>query len=239
MNVSSSLFNSVIVDIEKKINDGDLKEGDKLPSERELTRTYEISRHGVRQALTVLKEKGLIKITPGKGAFITSYNEDILTESFKRVAQKYDSTIEEILEVREELELSVISKAVLKATSKDIDNLIDICKEMDQVIDVSGFLECDLKFHKALADASQNRIFAALVHSFFEMTEESPFSLTKYTSNFLDIISKAQKQHWVMIEALKTRDQDLAMKTMTEHMELFREEVDFLRSKNINFKEVR
>lgn len=239
MNVSSSLFNSVIVDIEKKINDGDLKEGDKLPSERELTRTYEISRHGVRQALTVLKEKGLIKITPGKGAFITSYNEDILTESFKRVAQKYDSTIEEILEVREELELSVISKAVLKATPKDIDNLIDICKEMDQVMDVSRFLECDLKFHKALADASQNCIFAALVHSFFEMTEESPFSLTKYTSNFLDIISKAQKQHWVMIEALKTRDQDLAMKTMTEHMELFREEVDFLRSKNINFKEVR
>ncbi|MBD8006171.1 FadR/GntR family transcriptional regulator [Bacillus norwichensis] len=239
MNVSSSLFNSVIVDIEKKINDGDLKEGDKLPSERELTRTYEISRHGVRQALTVLKEKGLIKITPGKGAYITSYNEDILTESFKRVAQKYDSTIEEILEVREELELSVISKAVLKATPKDIDNLIDICKEMDQVMDVSRFLECDLKFHKALADASQNSIFAALVHSFFEMTEESPFSLTKYTSNFLDIISKAQKQHWVMIEALKTRDQDLAMKTMTEHMELFREEVDFLRSKNINFKEVR
>ncbi|WP_244862164.1 FadR/GntR family transcriptional regulator [Siminovitchia terrae] len=227
------------MDIEKKINDGDLKEGDKLPSERELTRTYEISRHGVRQALTVLKEKGLIKITPGKGAFITSYNEDILTESFKRVAQKYDSTIEEILEVREELELSVISKAVLKATPKDIDTLIEICKEMDQVIDVSGFLECDLKFHKALADASQNCIFAALVHSFFEMTEESPFSLTKYTSNFLDIISKAQKQHWVMIEALKTRDQDLAMKTMTEHMELFREEVDFLRSKNINFKEVR
>ncbi|GIN89444.1 GntR family transcriptional regulator [Siminovitchia terrae] len=239
MNGGSSLFNSVIVDIEKKINDGDLKEGDKLPSERELTRTYEISRHGVRQALTVLKEKGLIKITPGKGAFITSYNEDILTESFKRVAQKYDSTIEEILEVREELELSVISKAVLKATPKDIDTLIEICKEMDQVIDVSGFLECDLKFHKALADASQNCIFAALVHSFFEMTEESPFSLTKYTSNFLDIISKAQKQHWVMIEALKTRDQDLAMKTMTEHMELFREEVDFLRSKNINFKEVR
>ncbi|GIN19437.1 FadR/GntR family transcriptional regulator [Siminovitchia fordii] len=239
MNGGSSLFNSVIVDIEKKINDGALKEGDKLPSERELTRTYEISRHGVRQALTVLKEKGLIKITPGKGAYVTSYNEDILTESFKRVAQKYDSTIEEILEVREELELSVISKAVLKATPEDIDKLIEICTEMDQVMDVSGFLECDLKFHKALADSSQNRIFAALVHSFFEMTEESPFSLTKYTSNFLDIISKAQEQHWVMIEALKTRNQDLAIQTMTEHMELFREEVDFLRSKNINYKEMR
>ncbi|HBZ09985.1 MAG TPA: FadR family transcriptional regulator [Bacillus bacterium] len=239
MNGGSSLFNSVIVDIEKKINDGALKEGDKLPSERELTRTYEISRHGVRQALTVLKEKGLIKITPGKGAYVTSYNEDILTESFKRVAQKYDSTIEEILEVREELELSVISKAVLKATPEDIDKLIEICTEMDQVMDVGGFLECDLKFHKALADSSQNRIFAALVHSFFEMTEESPFSLTKYTSNFLDIISKAQEQHWVMIEALKTRNQDLAIQTMTEHMELFREEVDFLRSKNINYKEMR
>ncbi|RST77305.1 FadR family transcriptional regulator [Siminovitchia acidinfaciens] len=239
MTGGNSLFNSVILDIEEKINNGELKEGDKLPSERELTRAYEISRHGVRQALTVLKEKGLIKITPGKGAYITSYNEDILTESFKRVVQKYDSTIEEILEVREELELSVISKAISKATQKDIDELIGICKEMDQVIDVSGFLESDLKFHKALADSTQNRILAALVHSFFEMTEESPFLLTKYTSNFLDIVTTAQKQHWIMIEALETRNLDLAIQTMTEHMELFKEEVDLLKLNNINFKEVR
>lgn len=235
---SNSLFNSIIEDIEKKINSGVLKEGDKLPSERELTQTYQISRHGVRQALTVLKEKGIVRITPGKGAYVTTYNEDILTESFKRIAQKYDSSMEEILEVREELELSVISKAIVRARKEDIDELISICEKMDAVIDVSGFLRLDLEFHKTLADSTQNQVFAALVHAFFEMTEDSPFLLTKYTSNFLDIINKAKKQHWVLVEALEKRNLDLAVTVMKEHMDLFREEVDFLKSKNVNLKEV-
>lgn len=238
MSGSKSLFNSIIEDIEEKINSGVLKEGDKLPSERELTQTYQISRHGVRQALTVLKEKGIIQITPGKGAYVTSYNEDILTESFKRIAQKYDSSMEEILEVREELELSVISKAIVRATQEDIDKLISICEKMDTVIDVSGFLRLDLKFHKTLADSTQNQVFSALVHAFFEMTEDSPFLLTKYTSNFLDITNKAQKQHWLLIEALEKRNLDLAVTVMKEHMDLFREEVDFLKNNNLNIKEV-
>lgn len=236
----SSLFHIIVEDIEEKINIEELKEGDKLPSERELTQTYQISRHGVRQALTVLKEKGLIQITPGKGAFVTSYNEDILTESLKRVAHKYDASMEEIWEVRRELELSVISKAVGKATKKNIEELTSICRMMDTAIDVSGFLKLDLKFHKTLAVSTQNHILAALVHAFFEMTEDSPFVLTRYTSYYLDIINKAQKQHWAMIEALETQDLELAVKTMNEHMELFKEEVDFVKNNNFsfNFREV-
>ncbi|MFD1707885.1 FadR/GntR family transcriptional regulator [Siminovitchia sediminis] len=235
---SNSLFHIIVDDIEEKINNEILKEGDKLPSERELTNTYQISRHGVRQALTVLKEKGLIQITPGKGAFVTSYNEDILTESLKRVAHKYDASMEEIWEVRKELELSVISKAVGRATNKNIEKLTSICKKMDNAIDVSAFLSLDLKFHKTLADSTQNHILAALVHAFFEMTEDSPFVLTKYTSSYLDIINKALKQHWVMIEALETQNHELAVNIMNEHMELFKEEVDFVKNNNLNFKEV-
>lgn len=227
------LFKQLSEDLENKIREGIFVEGDKLPSERKLAESYHISRNVVRQSLTVLREKGLIEIKPGKGAFVTLYNEDKLTDSLKMIAQKYNCTVEDISEVREELELSVITKAVNRRKDENIEKLIYICNKMDGELDLNVFLEWDLKFHKALAEATQNKIFATLVHSFYDITEQFPFLLTKYTSNFLDVIDKAQSEHWELIEALKQQNMDLAVRVMKKHMNSFRNELEIFKNQKL------
>ncbi|MFJ8244800.1 FadR/GntR family transcriptional regulator [Peribacillus asahii] len=227
--IGNLLYFEVALEIENKINAGIYEEGEKLPSERELTRDYNVSRNVIRQALTILREKGLITIKPGKGAYITKIKDTLVTETLKRVIDKYDSSIEDIQEVRRELELLVIKLAVKKASSDNVKELKRICKQMDGDISTSSFLEWDLKFHKALASSTQNPIFSVLVNSFFDMTEHSTFLLTNYTSSFINVMEKAQEHHWMLIESIELRDVDRAILVMKEHMNLFGEEINLLK----------
>ncbi|TDK61099.1 FadR family transcriptional regulator [Bacillus salipaludis] len=223
------LYFEVAQEIENKIGAGTYEEGEKLPSERELTQSYNVSRNVIRQALTILREKGLITIKPGKGAYITKINDAMVTETLKRVVDKYDSSMEDIQEVRNELELSVIRLAVKKANKENIKELKKICEKMDGDVSISRFLEWDFKFHKALAMSTGNPIFSVLVNSFFDMTEQSAFLVTHFTSNFINVMDKAQDHHWKLLESIEARNVDQAVLIMKEHMDLFGEEINLLK----------
>ncbi|MFE5429970.1 MULTISPECIES: FadR/GntR family transcriptional regulator [Bacillaceae] len=223
------LYFEVAEEIENKINKGIYEEGEKLPSERELTQSYNVSRNVIRQALTILREKGLITIKPGKGAYITKIKDTLVTETLKRVIDKYDSSIEDIQEVRHELETLVIKLAVKKASSDNIEELKSICNQMDEDISISSFLDWDLKFHRTLASSTQNPIFSVLVNSFFDMTEHTTFLLTNYTSSFINVMDKAQEHHWMLIKSIESRDVDRAILVMHDHMNLFGEEISLLK----------
>ncbi|PEJ26688.1 hypothetical protein CN689_24885 [Peribacillus butanolivorans] len=227
------LYFEVAQEIENKINAGIYEEGEKLPSERELTQAHNVSRNVIRQALTILREKGLITIKPGKGAYITKIKDTLVTETLKRVISKYDSSIEDIQEVRYELETLVIKLAVKKACSDNIEELKSICNQMDKDISISSFLDLDLKFHKTLASSTQNPIFYVLVNSFFDMTEHTTFLLTNYTNSFINVMDKAQEHHWMLIKSIESRDVDRAILVMQDHMNLFGEEISLLKSDKV------
>ncbi|MFF5398236.1 FadR/GntR family transcriptional regulator [Peribacillus butanolivorans] len=227
------LYFEVAQEIESKINAGIYEEGEKLPSERELTQAHNVSRNVIRQALTILREKGLITIKPGKGAYITKIKDTLVTETLKRVIGKYDSSIEDIQEVRYELETLVIKLAVKKACSGNIEELKSICNQMDKDISISSFLDLDLKFHKTLASSTQNPIFSVLVNSFFDMTEHTTFLLTNYTNSFINVMDKAQEHHWMLIKSIESRDVDRAILVMQDHMNLFGEEISLLKSDKV------
>lgn len=229
---STLLFSRIAGELEKAIEEGRFEIGDKLPSERKLAKKYEISRNVVRQALTILREKGLIVIKPGKGAYVVAYSENKLTESLKRVVQKYNTSLEEILEVREELEFLVVKKAIDHVTDENIKKLEQLCQYMDESTNVDDFLKWDLEFHKELARATQNSILYILVSSFFDILEDSPFLLTKYTINYIEIIETAKEQHYQLVSGLKNKDRDMALKFVKDHMKLFKKEIDFIQNRN-------
>ena len=80
MNESKSLFSSVsqsrvsdqvVQQILDLVEEGELKPGEQLPGERELTQQLSISRSAVREAIRLLEAQGLLEVRPGKGTFIT------------------------------------------------------------------------------------------------------------------------------------------------------------------------
>lgn len=228
------LYVDMALEIEKRINDGTYKVGDKLPSERELSETYQVSRNVIRQAITILREKGMLVVRPGKGAYVTNIQDQLVTDTLKRVVEKYGSDIDDILEVREVLEISIIKKAVHRATENDVKILKSIYKRMESKKRyVNEFLEEDLNFHVALANATQNEIFPVLVTSFFEMTEKSPFTVTNLSNGFINVIDSAQEQHLMLIRAIEEKNESLAVATMMDHMNLFREEIRIIKEQKL------
>ncbi|MFJ7726786.1 FadR/GntR family transcriptional regulator [Neobacillus sp. NPDC097160] len=228
--MSEALYLDIVADIEKKIIEGTLKEGDKLPSEREMSKEQNVSRHVVREAFRVLEEKGFLYIHQGKGVYVIKPQGDIVTESLKRILQNDQTSAEDILEVREFLEVSIIKRAVNRATKEDIDRLKELYKRMeDKKNIISEFLLEDFNFHLTLANATQNKVFVVLAKTFFELTGNSLFDVTKYTQT----VKVALEHHWNLINAIETRDQNAAVTVMKDHMNEIRNELEMLRNMNL------
>jgi len=67
---SSRLYEQIVQQIEESVTKGSLKEGDKLPAERELALQFGVSRTAVREAIKALQEKGLVEALPGRGTLL-------------------------------------------------------------------------------------------------------------------------------------------------------------------------
>lgn len=221
------LYEEIVQKIEKQIYDGDYEDGDKLPSERELSGEHLVSRNVIREAIGALREKGLIVVKPGKGAYVTKNNNGMVTETLKRMLKSDDSTGEDILEVRESLEIVILRKAVHQASPGDIACLKSIYEKMDSCKhDVNAFVEEDASFHMTFAKATQNRIFPLLYDAFYEFTEGSVFALTRFAPYS---VKDAQRHHQKLIIAVETGNEDLAITTIKQHIDLLRKEMTFLK----------
>src|SRR3970040_2789036 len=78
---SERLYERIVSQIEQRIEAGDLKVGDQLPSERELAEQFTVSRTAVREAVQALRQKGLVEIRLGRGTFITNETTDTIRNS--------------------------------------------------------------------------------------------------------------------------------------------------------------
>jgi DNA-binding FadR family transcriptional regulator len=87
-----------------------------------------------------------------------------------------------------------------------------------------------LNFHLRLAQATHNQIYPILVGSFYDLTEKTFFHITEFTNKSINSVNKAQEQHRKLIEAIENRDGELAVATIKAHMELFKEEIELLKS---------
>ncbi|RYM02692.1 FadR family transcriptional regulator [Sporolactobacillus sp. THM7-7] len=229
--MNNLLYAKIISDIDKKINQGLLLPNQKLPSERQMSQQYNVSRTVVREAIKVLSEKGLVEIRVGKGTYITRPNNRNVTNTMKRVIRSSNATIEDIIEVREELELSTVKKAVINATEQGIEKLKKTCAEMDKKdIKVGEFVEKDAKFHLCLARLTGNNIFYLLIHSFYDMTDKALFEITHMVPADIE---EAQVQHWGIVNAVEKKDLTLAKRIVKAHINLIREEVRLLKGKKV------
>lgn len=228
--VDNLLYSKIISDIDNKISEGVLLPDQKLPSERQLSAHYRVSRTVVREAIKVLSEKGLVEVKVGRGTYITKPARGNVTKALQRVIHSSDSTIEDIIEVREELELATIRKAVVHAKPDGLRKLTNICRLMDDdYIKVDEFVAKDAEFHLALAELTGNKIFYLLISSFYDMTDKALFDLTHMIPADID---ETRKQHWTFVRAIEQKDLPLAERTVRIHMGLIRQEVGLLKKRH-------
>lgn len=145
---------------------GQLKPGDRLPSERSLMDLMGRSRPTIREALRMLERDGFIHTVPGgSGAVVQQPSADLVVQSLDAMLQVGKVSLMELGEFRMHNDVAVARWAAQRRTQSDIDALKAILDQMEQCIqtkDWEGFLALDPEFHCQLAYAGKNTVAAIM-----------------------------------------------------------------------------
>jgi GntR family transcriptional repressor for pyruvate dehydrogenase complex len=216
------LYQQIVEQIELRFVTGELKVGDKLPSERELAEQFAVSRIAVREAVKALREKGLVEIRPGKGTFITNGTQGVIRHSLGLLMKVGSAGASpNLVEVREIMEPEIAALAAIRITDEQIDTMTVAVSLMDTALDnVNVFVEADLGFHLALAHATQNPIIPILMDSIIDLLREQRKRIALVSGG----LSRGQFHHKKILDAIMRHDPKSARQAMQKHLEQVRKD---------------
>ncbi len=219
---SERLYAKIVEQIQRRILAGELKVGDHLPPERELAEQFQVSRTAVREAVKALSEKGLVQVFPGKGTFITNGTSQAVRQSLGMLMKigQADGT-PDLVEVRHIFEPEIAALAAQRAGEEHIAAMKEAVRVMDAALaNADAYIEADLDFHLALAEASQNLIILTLIDSFVDLLREQRIRIFHVEGG----PQRGQVHHKRILEAIMNHDADAARSEMRAHLEQVRED---------------
>jgi len=161
---NQKLSDKVSARIKQDILDGKYKIGDKIPAEPELMKVYEVGRSSIREAIKSLAIAGILKVQQGSGTFV---NELLPEENMIERLRRAD--FDEINAVRKLLESEIVKLAVDNHTTvqlQEMEQQLALRKQAIITEDKQGCTNADIAFHMAIANASNNKVLAALYQNF-------------------------------------------------------------------------
>lgn len=165
-------YERVVEQIEAALRRGDLRAGERLPSERELMRQFQVSRSTIREALRVLESNGLLRSRQGdpQGAELLPLSPDTLRRPMAKLARSGDISFEDLLQFRILLDGAA---SYLAAQLHDESQLAEMRSALERLRSTVGagrgaWSEADVAFHDAIARATGNpllQVCSAVVRS--------------------------------------------------------------------------
>ncbi len=218
----------IVNQIKASIFEGRLGPGDRLPSERELTEQFGVSRITVRDAMRVLESQGLveIKVGAGGGTFIAAPSAEPITQVLTDMLRLQGITIQELVEARLVIETSIVTLAAERATPDDLQAMEEAISaaRAARAAGEQRFTPYSINFHIALARAAKNRVLLFTVNSF-----RSPFyeTLDKLAPDD-HMAQRAIEDHQKLLDAVAARDAERAGQVMQEHLAYFQQRAEKL-----------
>lgn len=215
------LYEQIVEQIERRILNGDLKVGDQLPPERELAEQFHVSRTAVREAVKTLHEKGLVEIQLGRGTFVTADSNRAMRHSLGLIVKIGSARgLEYLEEVREILEPEIAALAASRVSAEQIAAMQDAVAAMDiSLQDIDSYIEADLDFHLALAEATHNPLFPALMDSIIDLLREQRQRIFLNGGTL-----HGQCHHKRILQSVAAGDPDAARQAMRDHLRQVRED---------------
>lgn len=206
----------VVARIRALIARGDLRPGDRLPAERDLAKQLGISRPSLRAGLRSLVAMGVLLSKHGSGTFVA--DEPLLdSEQLSLMAALHGFTFDQIFEARRVLEVQVAGLAAERATGEGLAAIAEEVANMYATIDEPlQYLIHDIKFHRAIAAASDNPILAALI----EMVSAVMYDRRRETIGRAHDFKESIDMHQRIYRAIRAHKSDEARAAMHEHLVL-------------------
>jgi GntR family transcriptional regulator, transcriptional repressor for pyruvate dehydrogenase complex len=211
------LSQSIETQLKKAIFQNHLKPGDRIPSERELSELFNVSRLSVREALRSLERSGFLIIKKGVlgGAFVIKSGPKASINSLEDLLHSEQVSLDEIGEVRLVIEPPLAALAAQKANSTDIRRLREANQKLEEGYRTGDpAIENDPAIHSIIADISGNRVFSILMNVLVDIHSRRMQTIK------LDAKTKASivRQHDSIITAIEKKKKELAQRRMKEHI---------------------
>ena len=144
------ISDAVAASLEKRILEGSLKPGDRLPPERELATELGVSRPSLREAIQKLASKGMLQSRQGGGTYVTDRLESTFSDPWQAMMGSHPNLREDLLEFRRMLEGQAAEWAAERATEADLQRLEQAFAAMSEAFasdDLEKRSTSDIAFH--------------------------------------------------------------------------------------------
>lgn len=175
-------FEEIAFQIQSAVYSGKLKIGDRLPNERELGQVFGVSRATLREAFRLLEAVGVLEVRRGTrgGAFIIEPQPERAGMLLGSFIHFRDATSADLTEFRETFEAETAYWAAKRATKDECERLEKLVSALEALPDTGSwdrFVDLDLQFHLAVAEASKNQIRVAIMLGIHEVFRKSSLAI--------------------------------------------------------------
>lgn len=195
---------------------GELKPGERLPPEKELSERLGLSRNSLREAVKALELIKILDVRQGDGTYVTSLEPHLLLDAMSFVVDLHqDRSVIEILEVRRVLEPHAAGIAALRITDEEIAELRTRLTSVDESTPVEELVAHDIAFHRLITQAAGNKYLTSLLDGLSSSTVRARVwrGLTQEKS-----VARTLLEHAAIVDALESRDPEVTKSWVTVHI---------------------
>ncbi len=210
-----NMYEAIADRLEEMILSDKIRVDEKLPSEQTLAINFGVSRPVIREALMLLKARGLVEQKNGEGAFVSQPSHDNMNDTVRRIIQISDIDIQALCEVRVALETLSATLASENVKKEDLAALRDINRRMAECRDnYSLRARLDVQFHVKIAEAGGNRLLIFFVSSLASQLAE----MIEKNLTLEGAAEDGERYHERITDAISVQDAEIASGLMRNHI---------------------
>ena len=220
------ISDAIAATLERRILEGSLKPGDRLPPERELAADLGVSRPSLREAIQKLASKGMLTSRQGGGTYVTDTLESSFSDPWLDMMGKHPNLREDMLEFRRMLEGQAAEWASERATAADLQRLDQSFLALQAAFasdDTQKRSEADIAFHQAIGDAAHNVLIGHLSSALLRLMHDN-IRLNLHELKSVPAASRLlMSQHESIYNAVRERKAQAARTAGETHIDFVRE----------------
>lgn len=216
---NTKVYEQVMDQIKGMIDNGVLKKGDKLPSERDLVEELQVSRASIREALRALEVIGLIECRQGEGNFIKSSFQDNLFEPLSIMYMLEGTNPGDILELRKIMEVEAAGLAAKRITDDQLAQLKEIMERFEKCMDEEMNAMIDKELHYKIAECSGNVLIFNILRTVSLLVDDFIKGARKLIIADQENKKMLLSQHKEIYLAIEMHSSVSARKAMRQHLD--------------------
>lgn len=205
----------VVTQLIDQVRSGNLKAGDRLPTEAEIARAFQVSRPIVREALRGLAILGVVETRQGGRCFVTDLTVTRLMAPLQFVVTLDEASVDSLHHARLLIETDLISRTAARMTGDALARLGRMAEAGFELAgDPLGFRLLDQEFHRTINRLGGNPFLEVVAQSFYELGME----YRRIATETPGVIERSAAEHRAIVEALKAGQPGAAASAMRAHL---------------------